>query len=186
MAACQAQFGCTGARHIRHIRSNPVGFVSQFSVLRVLAACQAQFGCAIARHSHHNRSNAVGFVRQFSVGMRLPWSPCNWILGSFGSFPSLGKCRGARPLGLWVTLKIRSTSSNHASMWTPFSWGWVPPLRHDRSFGSSFGSFRTPATSPSAIHIACTHVDLVHRRRTSAYVIVSLVSQAGSEEREFL
>ena len=33
-------------------------------------------------------------------------------------------------------MKIRSTSGNHAIMQTPFSWGWVPPLRHDSSFSS--------------------------------------------------
>jgi hypothetical protein len=112
LAACQVQFGCATTRHIRYIRSNAAGFVSQFLVLRVLPACQGQFGCAIARHSHHNRLNAVGFVRQFSVVMRLPRSPCTWTLGSFGSFPYSGKCRGVRSLGFWVRSAVSGRSQH--------------------------------------------------------------------------
>ena len=33
-----------------------------------------------------------------------------------------------------ITLKIEPASSNHASMRARFSWGWVAPLWHDRSF----------------------------------------------------
>jgi hypothetical protein len=43
-----------------------------------------------------------------------------------------------------LTLKIRSAFGNHASVRTPFSWGWVPPLRHDSSFQELAPNQETP------------------------------------------
>ncbi len=47
------------------------------------------------------------------------------------------------------TLRIRSTSNNHASMRTPFSWGWFPPRRQDRSYGptESWATYFLPVGS---------------------------------------